>query len=116
MSVATIVDVSTLTAMAAVSWGIISYAGYARTRGLTSGAQFASGFSLLQLFAWVGLSGSVLLGGIYGEWWYILVTLIGATILARLLFTVFGQFVQVVLVISILPVLTIAAWRALLTG
>lgn len=106
-------DLGLIIATATIGWAAISYSGYADTRGLASGRQFTADFSLLQLFAWVALIGSIALGAIFGDWWYFLVVLVMANILTRLLFLLFGQWSQVVIMVSIIPLLAGIAWRFL---
>jgi hypothetical protein len=104
-------NLAILTATCAMGWGVIAYDGYARLKGLPTGAMFASEISQIQAFAWIAIIISLVVAPIVGSWWHLFVVLIGGNILTRILFAALGAYVQPLVAIGTFVMLVVTGWR-----
>ena len=91
---------------------MIAYAGYARPRGLPTGALYASDFSWLQGVAYLAMLCALVLGFLATGWWGPIVVLVGGNVVTRVLLPAAKQNAQFIApcAVLVLAIVCAVAW------
>jgi len=89
------------TLLAAFSWIILSYDGYAIKKGWPVGEMFSANASLIKIASFIGLPGSVIAAGYLAVWWSSSVVIFTGFIVAMLLTKILRSYVQPVSIVGL---------------